>query len=1084
MAKKSIKTELTDSKIKDETKKASTKNVTKSTTKSKKVPAKSKPDSKVVGKPLKVDEPKKVTKAAPKATKKATVKKTAQKKVAELKAEVKPVKIEKKEKVAKKVDEKKAISAKVEETKLESKTPAKKAKAPKKTKAKATVKSTPVDTTQEVKAKEVKVEVKKADVIKKPEIVEEIKVDSKTATKKKKAPKKSKAKVENTPAPKVEEVKAVDRIAKEIKVEINPKKEKPKKEERVLNLVLKADMKPEIKEEVVANDTKKDEAKKPEKVEEIKSDSKTTVKKKKAPKKSKAKTENTPAPKVEEIKAVDKKANEIKVEITPKKEEPKKEERVLNLVLKADMKPEIKEEIDVKDSKDNKKVVDTKKKDDTKKPEKVEEVKADSKTATKKKKAPKKSKVKTENTPAPKVEVAKVVDKKVNEIKVEITSKKEEPKKEERVLNLVLKADLKPEVKEEAEAKDSKDNKKITDNKKTVKSKKVDNKIKVDNKKEDSQETEKVEEVKADFKATNKKKKAPKKSTAKAKESDVKVAETQIDEKKLNLVLKSDIKVETKAVEESKKVEEVKKTPIVITKSSDRFKPVPLRIFEEKKSNQKTNNNKTKTTDKSKSVHILKINEANLLNAKQKREAYYKNLFANLNDFLSKDLYLDKNIRIVIGVSGGCDSIVLLDILANLSIENKFTLFIAHFDHSLRKESPQDLEFVKEMAHKYNIKFFSKKENVKDFAAKRSFSVEEAARVLRYEFYEEISEKVDANFVALGHNANDSTETFFINLLRGSGLSGLSGIPHKRSLNQNVNVIRPVINLSRQEIEEYANKRELKWIEDQSNKENIYLRNKIRNELLPFMQEKFDRDIVRSVNRTSKLINAADIFIYHKVKKYVAEVIIEKKTSYVEIDLVKLFLYDDFVKAEIIGLILKNNFNFINLTQNIVKGILNLYNSEPGASFAINEKLTVYKDRDTMFIARNQLFRSNTLLIDNLGEFKFENKIFKLSKCPKTKINYGESENIEYFDLDYMPDKLEIRHIQDGDKFTPIGMTGRIKVNDFLTNNKIPLLKKKDILVLTDRVNIIWLCQNRIADQYKVTDSTHKVLKIEMIEKK
>ena len=994
MAKKSIKTELTDSKIKDETKKASTKNVTKSTTKSKKVPAKSKPDSKVVGKPLKVDEPKKVTKAAPKATKKATVKKTAQKKVAELKAEVKPVKIEKKEKVAKKVDEKKAISAKVEETKLESKTPAKKAKAPKKTKAKATVKSTPVDTTQEVKAKEVKVEVKKADVIKKPEIVEEIKVDSKTATKKKKAPKKSKAKVENTPAPKVEEVKAVDRIAKEIKVEINPKKEKPKKEERVLNLVLKADMKPEIKEEVNA-----------------------------------------------------------------------------------------------KDSKDKKKVVDTKKKDDTKKdeakkPEKVEEVKADSKTATKKKKAPKKSKVKTENTPAPKVEVAKVVDKKVNEIKVEITPKKEEPKKEERVLNLVLKADLKPEVKEEAEAKDSKDNKKITDNKKTVKSKKVDNKIKVDNKKEDSQETEKVEEVKADFKATNKKKKAPKKSTAKAKESDVKVAETQIDEKKLNLVLKSDIKVETKAVEESKKVEEVKKTPIVITKSSDRFKPVPLRIFEEKKSNQKTNNNKTKTTDKSKSVHILKINEANLLNAKQKREAYYKNLFANLNDFLSKDLYLDKNIRIVIGVSGGCDSIVLLDILANLSIENKFTLFIAHFDHSLRKESPQDLEFVKEMAHKYNIKFFSKKENVKDFAAKRSFSVEEAARVLRYEFYEEISEKVDANFVALGHNANDSTETFFINLLRGSGLSGLSGIPHKRSLNQNVNVIRPVINLSRQEIEEYANKRELKWIEDQSNKENIYLRNKIRNELLPFMQEKFDRDIVRSVNRTSKLINAADIFIYHKVKKYVAEVIIEKKTSYVEIDLVKLFLYDDFVKAEIIGLILKNNFNFINLTQNIVKGILNLYNSEPGASFAINEKLTVYKDRDTMFIARNQLFRSNTLLIDNLGEFKFENKIFKLSKCPKTKINYGESENIEYFDLDYMPDKLEIRHIQDGDKFTPIGMTGRIKVNDFLTNNKIPLLKKKDILVLTDRVNIIWLCQNRIADQYKVTDSTHKVLKIEMIEKK
>ncbi len=483
-------------------------------------------------------------------------------------------------------------------------------------------------------------------------------------------------------------------------------------------------------------------------------------------------------------------------------------------------------------------------------------------------------------------------------------------------------------------------------------------------------------------------------------------------------------------------------------------------------------------------IPALPLNQEFLIPTLKRRDSYFKNLFKSINDFLVKDLYLDNDLKIVIGVSGGCDSVVLFDILANLSIENKYQLYIAHYDHSLRKESFKDMEYVRDLAKKYNVKFFTKKENVKDYANKKSMSVEEAARVLRYEFFEEITEKVEASFLALAHNANDSAETFFINLFRGTGLSGLSGIPQKRPLNKDVTIIRPIINLSRKEVEEYASKRELIWVEDITNKMNIYLRNKIRNELLPFIQETFDKDIVNSVNKTSKLINAADVFIYHKVKKYVTDVIIEKKTSYIEIDLRKLFLYDDFVKAEIVGLILKNNFEFINVTQNILKNILNLYYLEPGANFPINDKLTAYKDRDTIFIARNQLFRDKSVTIDIIGEFRFENKIFKLSKVPKTKINYDDAPNIEYFDMDYMPDKLEIRHIKDGDKFTPLGMTGRIKVNDYLTNNKIPLLKKKDILVLTDRVNIIWLCEHRIADKYKINPLTKKVLKIEILEKK
>ena len=506
-------------------------------------------------------------------------------------------------------------------------------------------------------------------------------------------------------------------------------------------------------------------------------------------------------------------------------------------------------------------------------------------------------------------------------------------------------------------------------------------------------------------------------------------------------------------------------------------------IINSKNDTKQKNNIKNNSIKKDNNEKQLKINTKELVSIAQSRDPYFKKIFAQIENFIDKELYLDDKIKIVIGVSGGVDSTVLFDILSNISVKREYTLFVAHVDHSLRKESEKDTEYVKNLCAKYNVKFFTKKINVKEHSHKKKISIEEAARDLRYEFLEEVCAKTGANFLALAHNSNDSAETFFINLLRGTGLSGLSGIPQKRPLNTQVNIIRPVINLSRAEIEEYAKKRNIQWVEDTSNKENIYLRNKIRNELLPFIQEKFDRDIIGSISKASKLINGADVFIYHKIKKYLNDVLIEKKTSYVEIDLKKLFLFDDFVKGEIINLILKNIFEINNISQNIVKGIINLYFSEPGAIFEINSKITCYKDRNSLFIARKQLFRTNSLVIDNLGEFKFENSIFKLSKIPKNKVQLGELPNIEYFDLDYMPDKLEIRHIQDGDKFTPIGMTGRMKVSDFLVNNKIPLLKKKDILLLTDRVNIVWVCGLRIADKYKITPSTKKVLKVEIIEK-
>ena len=229
-------------------------------------------------------------------------------------------------------------------------------------------------------------------------------------------------------------------------------------------------------------------------------------------------------------------------------------------------------------------------------------------------------------------------------------------------------------------------------------------------------------------------------------------------------------------------------------------------------------------------------------------------------DTIKKYNLIKENDTIVIGVSGGPDSMTLLNVLYNLRENLKINIVVAHINHMLREEADSETEYVQNFCKNINIECFVKRADINNISKKKKVSTELAGRNARYDFFEEIAQKVNANKIATAHTANDNAETVLMNLMRGSGTSGLKGIEKIRDNK----FIRPIILCTRREIENYCEENNLNPKYDQSNKENIYTRNKIRNLLIPYIEENFNPNIVDTLNRLSDVVEKEDDF-FHKI---------------------------------------------------------------------------------------------------------------------------------------------------------------------------------------------------------------------------
>lgn len=252
---------------------------------------------------------------------------------------------------------------------------------------------------------------------------------------------------------------------------------------------------------------------------------------------------------------------------------------------------------------------------------------------------------------------------------------------------------------------------------------------------------------------------------------------------------------------------------------------------------------------------------------------------------IKKYKLIENGDRLVLGVSGGPDSITMLNILNDLrndrNLHMSFDIIVAHVNHLIREEAKEDEKFVEDFCKKINVPFYSKSIDVQRIANNNKIGTEEAGRNARYEFFDEILKKTNSNKIAIAHNKNDKVETIIMNMLRGSGIAGLKGIEPIK----NNKYIRPLIECERFEIEQYCKENNIDARIDRTNFENIYTRNKIRNIVLPYIKEEFNPNIIQTMYRLSELVKEEDEYLENTVINKYKELIIEEQEKQFIMDL-------------------------------------------------------------------------------------------------------------------------------------------------------------------------------------------------------
>ena len=268
-------------------------------------------------------------------------------------------------------------------------------------------------------------------------------------------------------------------------------------------------------------------------------------------------------------------------------------------------------------------------------------------------------------------------------------------------------------------------------------------------------------------------------------------------------------------------------------------------------------------------------------------------------DTITKYNMIQDNDKVVIGVSGGPDSIALLTILNKLKEKWNIKLYVAHINHRIRKEAEEETEYVKDFCAKIGVEIYIKEINVEEEAKRLKIGTEEAGRNIRYAFFEEVLEKVGANKIATAHQKNDNAETVLMNIMRGTSIAGLKGIEKVRD----GKFIRPLIECSREEIENYCKDNKLDPKYDKSNNENIYTRNKIRNILIPYLQKEYNPNIIDTINRLADLAAQEEQFLNKVVEKEYEKLLISvdnKRENIVILDLKKFNQLDYIIKSKLV----------------------------------------------------------------------------------------------------------------------------------------------------------------------------------------
>ncbi|MDK2828569.1 MAG: tRNA(Ile)-lysidine synthase [Clostridium butyricum] len=443
--------------------------------------------------------------------------------------------------------------------------------------------------------------------------------------------------------------------------------------------------------------------------------------------------------------------------------------------------------------------------------------------------------------------------------------------------------------------------------------------------------------------------------------------------------------------------------------------------------------------------------------------------------------------KVLVALSGGPDSVCLLNILYNLKAELNIEVGAAHLNHLLRdKDAFEDEEYVKTLCKSLDIPCFVKRVDINKYSKDKKMSSEMAGREARYNFFDDIVKDEGYTKIATAHNANDQAETILFRLMRGSGIEGLCGIKVRRD-----KIIRPILCLSRKEVEEYIEINNLKPRIDKTNFEKIYNRNKIRLDMIPYIKENFNEDIIQTLNRMSVLLQKDNEFIENSARSFYEKHCIEQSDYFI----IKKEMFDN--KEAVVTRVIRyalTNFSktHYDFEMKHIYEICNLAKNNSGKAIDLPNKIYAENIYGDIYIKEriniNNIDVKQEIVV-NKNEingkkifFNNENIEFSLLKNDSN-LDLNQNNLIKYFDFDKINDSISLRKRKNGDKIIPLGMKGSKKIKDLFIDMKVPKEERDCIPLLCFDENISWIVGIRVSEEYKITNKTKNILRV-IVERK
>ncbi len=438
---------------------------------------------------------------------------------------------------------------------------------------------------------------------------------------------------------------------------------------------------------------------------------------------------------------------------------------------------------------------------------------------------------------------------------------------------------------------------------------------------------------------------------------------------------------------------------------------------------------------------------------------------------------------ILSGLSGGPDSVCLLHALHKMKDAFKLNITALYIDHGLRPdETGSEIEFCKDICKNLNLPFMQKSIDVKSCAKEQKLNIQEAARQLRYRIFDETSYEINARKIALGHTADDQAETLIMRLLRGSGPTGLSGIPPVRGY-----IIRPLIEIGRGEIERFLDAEKIAYIIDSSNLKKDYLRNRIRLSLMPMLKE-LNPDIIGTLSKTAAIFRDEERYFEFIVTKTLMKLITRKTDHRIELFLSPFEIMDKVIMRRVLRRAIDETKGLRGISFIHIEDIIELVKrGDAGDRVYLPGGIRVIKKYSTILLTSETPVQLTACTLTVPGDtiLKEAGVLIKASVIEDqgsevSNQNSGLWTAFGIFDADKLDFPLLVRHRTDGDFFYPSGFGRKRKIQDFFVDQKVPRDERDRVPLIISANDIIWVVGYRGDDRFRVTEETKRALKLEI----